>query len=763
MFRPYWTVLKDAFHEAFVSRVLWILLAVLTLILLSLIPLELCEQRVTQLQLGSVNDWPALISHIYRDANRAEPSPGKRIWDQSDEDFRHTIAEVAKSENAADISRQMVPRLLDALNKLIGSRQLYDAAAWKGITLDEQTTTLLDKGIDKLSEDDLAVFNRQLLQAAFPKELAGMPEKELRLTYFGTALGGPLPISGSMARPLIQQLVAQTMDFLVGTVAVFIAILVTAPMIPQTFEAGSIDLLLSKPVARPLLFLVKFLGGCVFILLNAGYFIVGLWAILGFRFQLWNNALLWCIPVFLFLFVVYYSVSAWAAVLWKNATVSIVLTILFWAACFTVETAKNLIERFFINPARITQLIPTDDSLLAVNQAGDFVEWHSTDWETILKPEQGGPFSRRNILIGPVYDASRKQIAYIQRTQGGRMRFLTSGTRLVTVAWSAGSWKRNEGPTPPSGASWLFNDPEGNTTIVAPSGVFRLNDKNGSGRAPTRLLGFAIPFTGGGGDSYIPIGPKPALRLEDSFAAAMHPLSGDLVLYQSGVIYRLRRQKNGTYRRDGERKLENAEQAALLAFAGEHIVLASSDGQTFILRADTLETQKQFRPAGKGEPYQIKATADGRQFAVLFHNGTLALFDAQGEQLQTLGGVSAIQFDDKGGLFVADRATRVTRYDLNQKPFQIADRYAPPLDTLQATYRYFILPFYTVFPKPGELGNVVNYLLTDQDTITEGSPIGADLRQTRTRLDVFGPIWSSLAFVVVMLSITCWYIHRADI
>ncbi len=50
-----------------------------------------------------------------------------------------------------------------------------------------------------------------------------------------------------------------------------IGLLVTAGLIPQTFEAGAIDLLLSKPVNRSLTFLTKFVGGCIFVGLAAAY------------------------------------------------------------------------------------------------------------------------------------------------------------------------------------------------------------------------------------------------------------------------------------------------------------------------------------------------------------------------------------------------------------------------------------------------------------------------------------------------------------
>src|SRR6185436_7525687 len=106
-------------------------------------------------------------------------------------------------------------------------------------------------------------------------------------------------------RESLQSLVAWLMGVFIGGVGVFVAILVTAPIIPQMFDAGSLHLLLSKPVSRWKLFLAKYLGGCSFILIAAAYLIAGLWLILGVRFGIWEPKLLYSIPIYLFVFAIY--------------------------------------------------------------------------------------------------------------------------------------------------------------------------------------------------------------------------------------------------------------------------------------------------------------------------------------------------------------------------------------------------------------------------------------------------------------------------
>jgi hypothetical protein len=83
---------------------------------------------------------------------------------------------------------------------------------------------------------------------------------------------------------------------------------------------------------------------------------------------------------------------------------------------------------------------------------------------------------------------------------------------------------------------------------------------------------------------------------------------------------------------------------------------------------------------------------------------------------------------------------------------------------LELAYRYAVVPIYTVFPKPGELGNLVDYLLTDQKSVPlNGRPNNTtDLRAEQVVLDIWQPVASSVAFVGVVLALTCAYIARRD-
>ncbi|HAY80118.1 MAG TPA: hypothetical protein DCY79_09975, partial [Planctomycetaceae bacterium] len=330
--RPYWTIIKDSFAEALASRVLWIVFVVLTLILLAVAPLSITEQRASQISPFDI-DLPKFISELNQSAQEEEDSPGKRVWEVTDGDFQQRIKNFANQEDRGKLSFREREKLLDGLNTILAQRELYREAAWQNTRLSRATKELLDRDPQKLSTQDIRVVNRLLMLDGFDS-IRGNSDEEVHVHYLFWDVTGPLPFGKTLLQPAVDSLLAIILNYLVGTAAIFVSNLVTAPMIPHAFEAGAIDLLLSKPVTRSLLFLVKFFGGSVFILLNSTYLIVGIWLIFGMRLGMWNHSILWCIPILLFQFIVYYSVSAWAAVQWKSPIVSVVITFLFWLACF---------------------------------------------------------------------------------------------------------------------------------------------------------------------------------------------------------------------------------------------------------------------------------------------------------------------------------------------------------------------------------------------------------------------------------------------
>jgi hypothetical protein len=421
--RPYLAVLKDSFREALASRVLWIVLVLTTIVLLVAAPLGLKEEKTARLRRNTVRNWPALVAKIDEQRQGGDPSPGTQIWNRWSDKLKGQLAE-AEQQSPGELSGETVELLVDELNGALRDPKFYDAAAWQAVDPGEEAGTLLARGVPSLNPDEVARLNRLLLRAAYPKEISRDQGSEFFLKYPFFDPVGPLPLDRPQMTAVVQAILTTIINYIVGGVAVLAAILVTASIIPQTFEAGAIDLLLSKPVSRTLLFLTKFFGGCAFIGLIATYFIVGLWLIAGLRYDVWSNKLFLCIPILLFLFAVYYSVSALSGVLWRNAIVSAIISILFWGLCLGVWAAKTGVESW-LDPLRVVKLLP-GKTLLAVNERDQVWAWEekNSKWEEVFVDENRPPgpagFLMRLPLTGPVYDARRERLVAIQTPPQGR-------------------------------------------------------------------------------------------------------------------------------------------------------------------------------------------------------------------------------------------------------------------------------------------------------------------------------------------------------
>jgi len=768
--RPYLAVLKDSFREALASRVLWIVMILTTVVLLAAAPLGLREEKSSRLRRSSVRNWPALVAKIDQELREGGPSPGSQIAVRLSNELKAALDESLK-ESPPQISGDILDALIDELNGLLPDPTFYDPDAWRNADLGEEAGELLARGVGRLNPEEVARLNRLLIRAAYPDEVAREDGTAIWISYLVFKPAGPLSFTKAQMTTVIKAVLAFIINYIVGVFSVFAAILVTSSIIPQTFEAGAIDLLLSKPVSRTLLFLTKFLGGCAFIGLNAAYFIVGLWLIVGARFGIWSNSLLLCIPVILFLFSVYYSVSALAGVLWRNAIVSVVVTIIFWGGCFGLWAAKTFVDGGYIDLHRLVKLIPADNNLLAVDESQGVFVWRPNDstWHEVFADENQTPGPMgivvRFPLTGLTYDAHRDRLLGMQMPPGGGMSLFPPAPTLVEGSRADG-WTRKKGPAPPAGALALGVTPGGEVVAVARGAVYRLRGAkpSGGGKPPSE------PKSASKNEKFVRSGPDPALRLEPTATVAIDPEAGAIAIFNQGVVTVLELAESGKYVRKIEKEIDAAKDAksAVLAFSGKTILLGLADGRVLILDAVDLVLKNESRPEGETAPRFAAAAAGGRWFSVVFHNRRLWLYDSRegrtvASSFTGQGNISAAAFAGPDRLLVADRGTRVTRYQLDS--LRAEERHAPAMSNLEIGYYYGLLPIYTIFPKPGELGKTVTYLLRDtndkkqEETLDPRPP---DLSRPQESVDVAAPVWSSIAFLSVMLTLSCLYVWRTD-
>jgi ABC-type transport system involved in multi-copper enzyme maturation permease subunit len=119
-----------------------------------------------------------------------------------------------------------------------------------------------------------------------------------------------------------------------GTITLLVGVVITAFFIPNMMRKGAIDLLLCKPMARPLILIYKYIGGLSFVFLNTTIAVVGVWMVIGLRTGVWGARFPLTILGITFFFAILYAVSTLIAVLTRSAIVAILITCMFWVVMY---------------------------------------------------------------------------------------------------------------------------------------------------------------------------------------------------------------------------------------------------------------------------------------------------------------------------------------------------------------------------------------------------------------------------------------------
>lgn len=778
--RPYVTIVKDAFHEALVSRTMWVLLGIATVFLIGVAPISIEERGANLFERGDIRDEIGLIREINRQAAADKPSPGKQVAaiDAAGKATREETPEATEPPKAPaeggqaegekpEVATKAFPRSGNAwlaLNAAVVSRKLYDTEAWQDIKLSDEAQELVEEGVDLLDEEELGRLNRLLLEAAFSRFL-NVAQKQ---TFFGYAVWdfGQMPVNKSFFLATALTLFA---DYLLGVIGIFVAVLVTSSFVPRTFETGAIDLLLSKPVSRSLVFLAKFFGGCAFITVIASYVIVGLYLIAGLRLDYWNHRFLWCIPLLLFLFAIYYSVSAMAGVLWRNAILSVVMAVMFWFVCWVLGTTMGLFDVMAMSSRKIDRLVGADDQWFAsfrrspTNPQGDFRRWDSATntWEpTFVRDARGDAAAaawENRFDALPVYDAKLKRLLAI-----GNLFQKQSGDFTgpwLFAASAQGGWRQEILGKLSTPVRQLLVRSDGKLLGLASEGILeipasgqtlsdaQMKDENAAKSLESNLLdveAWALPS-----------------------AAVASATTTDVVVYDPGRLRLLRLADGKRYEVQASFDVSRAApcNADALAFVGDRVVLGLRDGRVFVfaVKEKSLDLLAEHAPKEKTSIQQVRITPDVKSFVVRSDDEQVRWYEIDAVSNSSSmppatavrSDITALAMSPDGSFAAAYAFNHVLMLDAEG---DVTSRITPTYDRFEAIYWYLVRPLYLVFPKPGQLGNLTAYFLYGKETIE----VAGDSEVQQQKLDIYTPIWSNLLFLSVMLAIGCWYVSRRD-
>ncbi|MEC8557746.1 MAG: ABC transporter permease [Planctomycetota bacterium] len=805
--KPYIGILIDSFWEAVSNRILWALLICWTLILLCVAPFGYVTERSLQVLSSDISNQKQLYERIDDAAKGKGRGSAQAVVAQMDPAF---VREVQKSLDNDDI-RVRSSVAAKNLNKVLTSPELYSEEAFPTAARREKLKPLIEKGPDGRTEADNEELNRKLIQLAFPLAIRDNSGERLYFGYAGVKIGTPLRFSRRAAREIVEPLALFWIIKLgMGVIAIFVAVIVTSPIIPDTFRSGSLHLLLSKPISRVLLYLSKFFGGTVFVTVNIAYFITGVFLIAGLRFDIWNAGLLYCIPLLIFVFVIFYSISGLAGLIWGNSIVCVVSCMLFWLACLSLGGAQGVMRVFVELEGQIARVSPLGEDLAIVDQKGRISVWNKefSVWQPAIA---GG--ERGATTFGPIFDSERKKIYFKSFTRDPFDRIVDSSRAIGII--DLNSEDNSLAETQPEPASVLddetdsdsgadLDETESDSRIptsaaevrkkarwvydggaeiprdcfglklmdnqyyaICRSGLYRLNlEKLDSIEATEKalfgLLKQLSPILGN--DAFEKVS-------EDSFIisdrASPHPTSGQpgLVVYTPGQIEILRQvdkkfeivQSLEVDSDDGEGPIPGRARAndnfCVLAQKGRPLQIY--DAQLKLKGSVELDESKEIR--------QIEWQPNSNRIAILYQTGELFFVDCNtmsrgNYNLGISGDVTSIDWASPTDAWIGSGKQSV--YKINLESGAVAESYNPALSSWQLAYYWGVDPVYQVLPKPSAMDEVMTYLLSGKEAQSVNA--GGNNAGPTVKLSIWGPLLSNSAFIVVILTLSCIYVGRKE-
>ncbi len=843
--KPYLAIIKDSFRAALATKVLYLMLLLITGLLLVVAPLGIKEELTFRLTPRDIfdsatfskslvessktasaatedstsEDGPETSTESEKEAeseeDKDEPdeqkTPQQILWAQLSKnlqgDLRELFGRDGKLATGSQNNDQAFKRirqienskrdLIREINELILDEDFHDWGLAKGVELSVEAAELVEEKANGLSDLKRRRLNRLLVSTAFPRDISEGTPTSLRVTYIKETPGA-IPIRKQELVDYANQFIPYVLDKFVLSIGIFIAILVTAPMIPQTFEPGALNLLLSKPINRWAMFLAKFCGGCAFITICAAYLFVGIWFILGVRLGIWNNGLLISIPIYVFVFAIYFAVSACTALVFRNAIVSVVIAVLFWAACFGVGITRNILELRRGN-YEITQIVDADSQTFAADVRHQTFLWSTKDskWDiAFLSDEEkdlaqiyyymGTPMPK---LIGPIYDAKNERLIAAQTSLINAGNPLASN-RWISYATQKGKWKYVESMPAPPYTMEIMLEPDGSLIAMTRLGnIFRLADPEVIKEKIVKRLE-ELDLEEGVGEStgedddsddsashnddsinallqnaMTSVGPSSTIPIGRPADVAMNRETGKIAVISRNMMYLLEKDSDGNYETTKSEELDlpgDKDLTVRMEFNSDAIMLARGNGDIALLDPKDLSVKKTFNPEETAAIRNASSSPDGRWMSVVFRNGALWIIDTKENtiKLANVSGQNSIttsSFSHDGDLMVALKSNQVDRYSIED--YKKGSARVPKIDIYESGYRYVLTPFYTICPKPGEFYPLVTHLSTKP---SEEDRAGMERSGQGDDKNPWGPFYNGFFFMCVLLGIACFYIERQD-
>lgn len=136
-------------------------------------------------------------------------------------------------------------------------------------------------------------------------------------------------VEGVMSLTDSKMLVQQVETGFLGiswSLIIFFSLISTASFIPSMLDKGTIDLLISKPISRPMILISKYIGAVLFVFLSMVFLLGSIWLILSLKSGYWDPAFLFSILWITIAFAVMYSIVVVIGLTTQSTIVAILVS-----------------------------------------------------------------------------------------------------------------------------------------------------------------------------------------------------------------------------------------------------------------------------------------------------------------------------------------------------------------------------------------------------------------------------------------------------
>ncbi len=206
-------------------------------------------------------------------------------------------------------------------------------------------------------------------------------EEGMRFLWFKTIPHDSLTSDSDSARMFVAYIFSGIfINYWLAWGAIILAIVSTSSLLPDFLQSGAIDLSLSKPITRSKLFVLRAVGGLLFVVVQVTVSVLLAYVLIGLRFDMWMHASLLAIPLITLQFAYLYAFATLIAAFTRSTLACLLGTIIIWFAASIVQFAANQIEEQRANAELMHQRAATRAEL-----AQQFIDEHEDPSDRLIQ------------------------------------------------------------------------------------------------------------------------------------------------------------------------------------------------------------------------------------------------------------------------------------------------------------------------------------------------------------------------------------------